>query len=300
MSKYELRGRKHIMINQIIFCWNCPCKCGIIVNFSGSLIYNNIDVNVWFCLSQTSLLQGLYQGVACVFILSFSHNSWKVLLSNSPPLSVKTFFGAPNIATQFLRNGFATRLLFVISDAVLNLENSSTAWRYHRFGFNSWKSSDSVSLKESDFVKATTGFEGGFQNFWQVLHASITLFIICFKSFDIKFALVNNFFMFSFDAWPNCLWIFVIYLNFYLSEILFSNIRIISLYGLCTWNCGIIFMQWWPLVEKWRSTSLPKSVALSLFMSRIVSHFFNEVLLKSNGMFSFTISTSISQCFPAI
>ena len=51
------------------------------------------------------------------------------------------------------------------TDAALNLENSSTAWRYHRFGFNSWKSSDSVSLNKSDFVKATTGFEGGFQNF---------------------------------------------------------------------------------------------------------------------------------------
>ena len=35
-------------------------------------------------------------------------------------------------------------------------------------------------------------------------------------------------------------------------------------------------------------------------MSRMVLHFFNEVLLKSNGMFSFTISTSISQCFPTI
>ena len=154
------------MINQIIFCWNCPCKCGIIVNFSGSLIYNNIDVNVWFCLSQTSLLQGLYQGVACVFILSFSHNSWKVLLSNSPSLSVKTFFGAPNIATQFLRNVSAARLLLVINDAALNLENSSITWRYHRFGFNSCKSSDNVSLKESNFVKAASGLKVLFQIFY--------------------------------------------------------------------------------------------------------------------------------------
>ena len=88
-----------------------------------------------------------------------------MLLSNSPPFSGKTFFGAPNIATQFLRNGFASRLLFVISDAALNLENSSTTWRYHRFGFSSCKSSDCVSLKESDFINATTCFEGGFQNF---------------------------------------------------------------------------------------------------------------------------------------
>ena len=30
---------------------------------------------------------------------------------------------------------------------------------------NSCKLSDSVSLNESDFVNATTGFEGGFRNF---------------------------------------------------------------------------------------------------------------------------------------
>ena len=58
-----------------------------------------------------------------------------------------------------------TRLLFVINDTALNLEDSATTWRHHRFGFNSSKSSDSVSLKESDFVNATTGFEGGFQDF---------------------------------------------------------------------------------------------------------------------------------------
>ena len=65
---------------------------------------------------------------------------------------MKTFFGAPNITTQFLRNDFANRLLFVTNDAALNLENWSTTWRYYRFGFNSCKMSDNVSLKESDFV----------------------------------------------------------------------------------------------------------------------------------------------------
>ena len=77
---------------------------------------------------------------------------------------MKTYFGTPNIATQFLRNDFSTRILFAISGAALNLENLSVTWRYYRFGFNSCKSSDSVSLKESDFVNGGTGFGCGFRN----------------------------------------------------------------------------------------------------------------------------------------
>ena len=74
-------------------------------------------------------------------------------------------FWGSKYCNPIFKKWLASRLLFVIRDAALNLENSSTTWRYHRFGFSSCKSSDCVSLKESDFINAATCFEDGFQNF---------------------------------------------------------------------------------------------------------------------------------------
>ena len=114
--------------------------------------------------------------------------------TNYPLLPGKTLCGAPNTAIQYLRKTLAQWRLFVMIAAALNLENSSVMWNYHKPGFSSCRSRDTVSLKSSAFEKAAIGRGFGFLNLIHVLHESITFLTRDLMSLFNKFASFENFF----------------------------------------------------------------------------------------------------------
>ena len=57
-------------------------------------------------VSHTPLLYGLIDAEFRTWILNISHVSMKISPMNSPPLSLKIFFGAPNIEIQYFVNAF--------------------------------------------------------------------------------------------------------------------------------------------------------------------------------------------------